>query len=148
MSIPQEVLQLLVPLVQEFEGCKLKAYLDGGGVPTIGFGHTGPEVKLGLVWTQEQADSTLATDLSEHYNSLMAASPTLQKQGPGRQAALTDFVYNLGASCYDRATLRSAVDCGAWESVKIQLARWNHDNGKVVAGLTRRRAAEVALIDA
>lgn len=148
MSIPSEVLVLLEPLVKEFEGCELEAYLDGGGVPTIGYGHTGSLVKLGLVWTQAQADSTLAADLISHYQSLLAVSPNLQRTAAGRQAALTDFVYNLGIGQYIHSILRSAVDCGAWQAVKTQLARWNHDGGVVVPGLDRRRKAEIALVAA
>ncbi|WP_438839317.1 lysozyme, partial [Helicobacter pylori] len=33
-------------LIKQFEGCKLTAYLDSVGVPTIGFGHT-KGVKMG-----------------------------------------------------------------------------------------------------
>ncbi len=50
-------------LVKEFEGCKLTAYRDIGGVLTVGYGHVGKDVSEGLVWTQEQADEALAHDL-------------------------------------------------------------------------------------
>lgn len=148
MSIPSEVLEVLEPLTKAFEGCELTAYQDGGGVWTIGYGHTGLDVSLGVVWTQDQADSTLSTDLAHAYSQLLQVSPPLQKQAASRQAALTDFVYNLGVHRYAGSTLRSAVDCGSWQSVKIQLAKWNHDNGRVIAGLTRRRQAEIDLIGA
>ena len=50
-----------IELVKKWEGCKLHAYLDGGGVPTIGYGHT-DGVKLGDVCTQEQAEKWLKED--------------------------------------------------------------------------------------
>jgi len=39
------------------------AYLDPVGIWTIGYGHTGPEVVEGLVWTDEQCDEALKRDL-------------------------------------------------------------------------------------
>lgn len=147
MSIPAEVLVILDPLVKSFESCRLEAYQDGGGIWTIGWGHTGTEVTPKLVWTQAQADSTLAADLAQNYVALLQCSPTLAKTSAGRQSALTDFVYNLGIGRYMHSTLRSAVDCGAWQAVKFQLAKWDHGGGVVVPGLARRRKAEITLID-
>jgi lysozyme len=45
------------------EGLRLTAYPDAVGVWTIGWGHTGPEVHEGLVWTREQAVEALKKDL-------------------------------------------------------------------------------------
>lgn len=50
-------------LLRRLENCKLTAYQDGAGVWTIGVGHTGPDIREGLVWTQEQADAALDLDL-------------------------------------------------------------------------------------
>jgi lysozyme len=145
--IDQAVLDILEPLVKEFEGCKLTAYQDDDGVWTIGWGHTGDEVVEGLVWTQEQADTALAADLLFHYQETLALTPALQTYSPSRQAALVDFVYNLGSGRYRSSTLRSAVLVGAWVSVKAQLALWVHSGGHIDPGLVRRRDAEIALID-
>ena len=41
-------------LTEGFESCRLTAYQDLKGIWTIGWGHTGPEVVEGLVWTQNQ----------------------------------------------------------------------------------------------
>ena len=144
--IPPEVLTILVPLVQSSEGCRLESYQDGAGVWTIGWGSTGLDIGPGLTWSQEQADSRLASDLAAHYSQLLQVSPTLQRASPGRQAALTDFVYNLGIGSYTHSMLRSAVDCAAWQSVCTQLARWTHAGGKVEPGLVTRRNKEIALV--
>lgn len=135
-----------MPLARQSEGCKLEAYLDPDGIPTIGDGHTGPEVQLGLVWSQEEADTHFAADLSIHYNQLLAVSPSVSTQSPGRQAALTDFVYNEGIGNYTHSLLRSAVDVQAWKNVQTQLARWIYGSGRVLPGLVARRNREIALI--
>lgn len=148
MIIPVEVLAILAPLVKRFEACRLESYLDGNGVATIGWGHTGADVHYpGMTCTQDQADAWLDRDLQEHYSQLLAVSQSVALATPGRQAALSDFVYNDGIGNYRSSLLRSAVDVEAWQSVKVQLARWVHVAGKVSAGLTRRRKAEIDLID-
>jgi lysozyme len=146
--IPQGVLSILVPLVKQFEGDKLNEYPDATGKMTIGYGHTGSDVSEGETETQDQADSQLALDLDRAYTQMLVSVPALTNESYTRQAALTDFVYNLGVGTFDRSTLRSAVMVGAWQNVKIQLSLWTHAGGKVLPGLVRRRQAEIALIDA
>jgi len=146
--IPNEVLAILLPLARQSEGCRLEAYQDSDGVWTIGDGHTGPEVQPSLVWSQAEADTHFAADLDTHYKQLLAVSPTVSTQTPGRQAALTDFVYNEGIGNYKHSLLRSAVDVQAWKNVQTQLARWIYGSGRVLPGLVARRNAEIVLIDA
>jgi lysozyme len=50
-------------MTERDEGLRLTAYQDSGGVWTIGWGHTGPEVHKGLVWTREQCVAALRKDL-------------------------------------------------------------------------------------
>ncbi|MHB8285249.1 MAG: glycoside hydrolase family protein [Caulobacteraceae bacterium] len=78
------------------EGDKTHAYLDGGGVPTIGIGHTGPEVRLGMVWTQAQVDAQFAADVAHAEAGLIKALPWFAKLDDPRQECLTDMAFNLG----------------------------------------------------
>src|SRR3546814_9371939 len=50
-------------LVVQFEGKVNRAYLDPVGKPTICYGHTGPEVHLGMVATDEPCEQWAAADL-------------------------------------------------------------------------------------
>ena len=136
-----------LPLVKEFEGCKLEAYLCPAGVWTIGWGHTGPEVKQGLKWTQQQADAALAADLREAHAGMLQAIPMARSYSGPRQAALTSWVFNVGAGAAADSTLRRRLGAGE-DPVKVireELPRWNKGSGGVLQGLVRRRAAEVAL---
>lgn len=144
-TIPAAVLAILEPLVREFEGCRLTPYQDANGNWTIGFGHKIPADRPPC--SQQDADNWLDQDLALAYGELIQAAPFLETASPSRQAALTDFVFNLGIGQYDKSTLHSAVLAQAWQSVKAQLALWVHAGGKVQPGLVRRRAAEIALID-
>lgn len=141
-----------VSLIREFEGLArlrpdglVEAYPDPGtgGAPwTIGWGATGPDIGPNTVWTREQCDARLAADVARHADEVSAAigeAPTSQAQFD----ALVSFHYNTGAIA--RATLTRKHIAGDFPGAAAEFARWNRSSGHVLAGLTRRRAAEAAL---
>lgn len=148
-----------IELIHSFEQCKLKAYPDPGsrdGHPwTIGWGSTGPGIGPGVVWTQAQADARFAADLSKFelgVNMLLAGAPTTQNQFD----ALVSFAYNVGLDIDDDAvaeglgdsTLLKRHKAGDFAGAQAAFAAWNKNDGKVMNGLVRRRAAEAALYGA
>jgi lysozyme len=93
------VTDLLIADLQRDEGCRLKAYPDPlthAEPYTIGYGHTGPEVHLGLAWTQAQADAVLVADVAHHDAMLFAALPWAARLDEVRQAVLRNMSFNLG----------------------------------------------------
>jgi GH24 family phage-related lysozyme (muramidase) len=137
-------------IVREFEGCKLTAYRCPANVPTIGWGSTtinGQAVRDGQTITQAQADNQLRIDLQRFHDALLRAIPPAGKLKPNQQAALVSWVYNVGVSAMQDSTLRKRLLAGEnpIKAASEELPRWNKANGKVLLGLTRRRAAEVAL---
>jgi len=131
-------------LIKSFEKCVLTAYQDGGGVWTIGWGHTGPEVVAGLVWTQEQADTQLPHDLShavQAVNSSLtpwAAAHVTQNEFD----ALVAFTFNVGVGAEAHSTLLKCIGAGNFGQAADEFLKWDHVNGQVSAGLLRRRQAE------
>jgi len=122
-----------------WEGTRLTAYRDSGGVWTIGVGHTGPEVKRGLTITAERARQLLAADVAEAEWAVSAVQVPLTQQ---QYDALVSFTFNVGTEAFERSTLLRKLNERDYASVPAQINRWVHDNGKVVAGLVNRRKAE------
>ncbi len=126
-------------LTERFEGCRLEAYLDVVGVPTIGYGHT-RGVHIGMMCTQQQAQSWLEEDTQgaqDAVNRLVMvdlAQPEFD--------ALVDFVFNLGAGAFEHSTLLKLLNAKAYQSAAEQFDRWAYAGGHIVAGLLRRRHAE------
>jgi len=139
-------LDLALPLVQRFEGCRLQAYPDpatGGDPWTIGWGHTGPEVHAGLVWTQHQADDCLRRELAgfgERVDALVIVP--LQAH---ELAALASLAYNIGIGNFRGSTLLRKLNAGDRVGAAYQFLRWSRAGGRIMRGLTIRRAAERAL---
>lgn len=134
-------------LIQSFEGCELEAYLDVAHIPTIGWGHTGPEVKLGQTITQAEADRLFDVD-TDRFEAAVDRL-THGKATDNQFAALVSFAYNLGEGALGGSTLLRMHNSGDHAGAAGQFIRWNKAkvNGKlvVVKGLTRRREAEAEL---
>lgn len=129
-------------LVRTSEDCKLQAYLDCKGVPTIGVGHT-RGVKMGDRCSQQQADVWLTQDLedAEAAVSSLVKVPLTQ----GQFDALTSFVFNLGEPKFAASTLLKLLNEGSYKAAAAQFKLWCHAGGKVEPGLVKRRAAETDL---
>lgn len=78
------------------EGLRQHAYADGGGVWTIGVGHTGPEVRCGLIWSREACLAALERDIARAEQGLDARLPWWRKLSPERQDVLANMAFNLG----------------------------------------------------
>lgn len=130
-------------LIRRFEGLRLRAYVCPAGVPTIGYGATGPDVKLGLMWTREQAEERMQRDAALFSSATRKLCP---RQEGDNLAALADFAYNLGATRLAGSTLRRKVNAGDIEGARRELAKWVRGGGRVLPGLVARRAAEAALL--
>lgn len=127
-------------LTELFEGDVLHAYKNTNDVWTIGYGHTGPDVHEGLVWTQQQADAALMKDIfwaTRVVNALVTASLTQNEFD-----ALVDFVFNVGVGNFKNSTLLSLLNKGDFEGAAAEFTKWSHLGGVQVAGLLRRRLAE------
>lgn len=146
-------------LIHSFESLELIAYKDPGptGLPiTNGWGTTveedGKPIKLGTVWTKEKADRLFKRDIAimeKAVNQLIGNSPTTQNQFD----ALVSFAYNVGpdidndniAEGLGDSTLLKKHRARDYAGAKAEFAKWNKAKGKILNGLTRRRAAEAAL---
>ena len=126
-------------LIKEFEGCKLTAYQDIVGVWTIGYGHT-KAVMRGMVITQAQADELLARDVDEHAAGVYKALQVKLEQH--QFDAVASLAFNVGVNAVRNSTLIKMINRGDAKLSASQFDRWNKAGGKVLSGLTRRRAAE------
>lgn len=130
-------------LTKQFEGIELKAYQDSVGVWTIGYGHTGIDVKPGMTITEDQASVLLAADVAWAVTCVNKSVTAAINQN--QFDAMVDFVFNLGCAAFGQSTLLRMVNAGDFAGAAGQFLRWNKAGGKVLAGLTKRRQGEMAL---
>lgn len=132
-----------INLIKKFEGCRLTAYRCPAGILTIGYGHTGSDVSANQTITQERAEQLLKVDLMVHCNNIekLVKVPLTQAQFD----ALVSFEYNIGYGAFKNSTLLKLLNEGKYRESAEQFTRWVYANGKVLAGLQKRREEEKRL---
>jgi lysozyme len=133
-------------LIAKFEGLRLKAYQDSGGIWTIGYGSTkdpftGISVKEGDIISEATALSWLKKDIAQRE---FALRKLIKVPVSGNQmAALISLAYNIGLGAFQRSTLLRLLNQKApVTQVADEFLRWNRVKGQIVEGLTNRRILE------
>lgn len=141
--------KVAIDLIKECEGVSLKAYPDpgtGGAPITIGYGHTGPEVKLGQVITQAQAEQLLRDDVEKLSTRLKACLPIHISPNSNAYCALLSFTYNIGLGAFKSSTMYGLIQKSApKEEIALEFIKWSRAGGRHLPGLIKRRAKETIL---
>lgn len=130
-------------LLKYYEGLRLEAYPDpatGGAPISIGYGSTGPDVVLGLVIDEFEAEARLKRDLERFERGVLAAVDV--PLNLNQFSALVCLAYNIGLGNLIHSTLLKELNDGDYAEAANQFLVWNKANHKVMAGLTKRRRAE------
>jgi len=131
-------------VIKSFEGCKLSAYLCPAKVWTIGYGHTGADVKQGMNISLTQADDLLKKDLAKFEDGVTKLVTNVINEN--QFSALVSFAYNCGLGNLKSSTLLRKLNINPQDiTIKNEFAKWNKAAGRELAGLTRRRKVESEL---
>lgn len=157
--VGRKVSDAAIKHLHDFEGFarlrpdgRVEAYPDPGtgGEPwTIGYGSTGADpfnggrIRKGTIWTRQQAEQRFRDHLAQFEADVaaMIQRPTTQ----GQFDALVSLAYNIGVEALRKSTLLRLHNAGDFGGAAEQFERWNRAGGRVMAGLTRRRAAEARM---
>jgi len=114
------------------EGLRLHAYQDTVGVWTIGWGHTGPEVKAGLTWTDQEAHAALLADIARAEQQLDARLPWWRRLDDVRQDVIVEMAFNLGVrGLLTFEHMLDAAHAGEWQRAGslMLLSKWARQVG-------------------
>lgn len=123
-------------IIKESEGLSLKAYKCPAGVWTIGYGHTGRDVKKGMVITEEKATDLLRSDIARFERDVSYYNK-IYKFTNNEFSALVSFAYNIGSIAgLTKAGTRSK------EQIANKMLEYCYASGKKLNGLYTRRQKE------
>ena len=137
-----------IDLIKEFEGLRLEAYKCPAGVWTIGYGTTasagvGIKPEAGMAITEAEAEWYLEQAVAKFAAGVEAVitAPVDENEF----AAMVSLAYNIGMTGYRKSSCLRHFNSGEKAKAAAAIKLWNKAGGKVLAGLVRRREAEVAL---
>ena len=123
-------------IIKESEGLRLKAYKCPAGVWTIGYGHTGKDVKKGMVITEEKATDLLRSDIAR-FERHVSYYDKIYGFTSNEFSALVSFAYNIG-------TIAGLTKAGTRTKQQIanKMLEYCYANGEKLRGLYARRKKE------
>ena len=128
-------------LIKKYEGCKLTSYICPAGVLTIGYGHTGKDVKPNQTITKKKAINLLKKDLARFERHVQSYN-YIYEWTDNEFSALVSFAYNIGN--IDQLT---AYGTRTRSQIRTAMLKYVKANGKTLAGLVKRRKAELKLFN-
>ena len=135
-----EASEVLIEKLKEFEGFRRDAYRDEAGVLTIGYGHTGKDVREGDRLTTYGAEQLLMIDLQEHEAAVRRLHVARTQ---GQFDALVSFSFNLGIGRLHRSSLLKVIrNGGSKAQIQREFKRWVYGGDKRLPGLVKRREWE------
>lgn len=134
--------QKCVEMVARFEGFRPEAYRDIGGVWTIGYGFT-DDVKPGDTITGKEAEDRLLVELQRFADGVLAMCSARATQP--QLDAMTSLAYNIGLGAFYKSSVLRMHNIGATQAAGRAFSLWNKVGGRVITGLSARRAKEAAL---
>ena len=126
-------------LAYYFEGEDRQTYADPVGILTACVGHTGPDVKLGQLFSEKQCTELFVKDLRHAQATVERCTPGLPE---AMKPSLISFVFNVGQGNYCTSTLARKANAGDYLGACKEIYRWVYAGGRKLPGLVKRRAAE------
>lgn len=128
-----------INLIKSFEGCRLSAYQDSGGIWTIGYGHTS-NVYSGMKITEEQAEIFLEKDVEISQREV--DRDVLVSINQNQFDTLVSFTYNVGTKAFRTSTLLKKINRKDMEGAANEFEKWVKADGRIIRGLEKRRKIE------
>ena len=128
-------------LIKKYEGCRLTSYICPAGILTIGYGHTGKDVKPNQTITKRKAISLLKKDLARFERHVQSYN-YIYEWTDNEFSALVSFAFNIGN--IDQLT---AYGTRTRSQIRSAMVKYVKANGKTLPGLVKRRKAELRLFN-
>ncbi len=137
-------------LIARYEGCRHEVYLDPVGLPTVGIGHLlsaeeRAKWPVGTLLSPAEVEGLFRADVKRF--ELAVAKAVKVPLSDNQFAALVSLAFNIGPAAFAGSTLLKRLNGGDYGGAALAFLRWNKAKGKVLSGLTKRRAAEKALFE-
>jgi lysozyme len=143
MNQPTSISLAGLEKLKQHEGVRQVVYLDAVGKPTVGVGHLikkGEPYKVGQKISMEEVDKLLKKDLAWVYTAV--GRNVKVKLTQNKFDSLVSLVFNIGEPNFKTSTVLRELNRGNYEAAADAFLKFNRGGGKILKGLSKRRAAE------
>lgn len=136
-------------LTAQSEGYHKQVYLDPVGIPTVCYGHTDPNLRLGMTFTDAECDTLFKADNVTALSYITGSRRCIgsAKLTNNQIDALRDFVFNVGGGAFCRSTMAKHIKAGHMDLASAEFPKWVKAGKRVLPGLVTRRANEQQLFN-
>nr|AMP48113.1 phage lysozyme [uncultured bacterium]AMP48137.1 phage lysozyme [uncultured bacterium] len=131
-----------INIIKKYESLQLFAYYCPAKILTIGYGHTGADVKSGMQISEHMAEELLKSDLIKFEKAVSTHVKVALTSN--EFSALVSLVFNIGETAFKNSTLLKRINAKDHQCAE-EFDRWINAGGKPLAGLKRRRSEEKQL---
>lgn len=137
--------------IKQWEGVRNKAYRDSAGIPTIGIGfirykvgaRAGTRVQMQDYLTDDEIKAEFTVQIAAYEDAVAEAVKVALTQS--QVNALVSLCYNIGVNAFKGSTVVRELNQRKYQAACKAIGMWNKAGGRVVYGLSNRRAAEQVL---
>jgi len=138
-------------LIKNFEGLRLNAYLDSGGIKTIGWGHAlkDDEHHFNKI-TYEDAEELFKKDIYSLERGLfnLFGRTFLEELEQKKYDSLVSFTYNIGIGNFSKSNVYKNLRKNEHKAALTWWSKWTKDSkGNILQGLIMRRKKEIHTFD-
>ena len=141
---PKKPAKDLLQYLKDKERFVSHVYRDSGGVETIGYGFTDPEIVKRGKLTEQEASNLLEKDIENRRQQLSQQIKTWDKLNQNQQDALISYGFNVGVGNWAKTQpkLLAALNEERFKDASKYMDAVTDRSGAVLPGLVKRRQEE------
>ena len=141
---PEKPTKNLLQYLKDKEKFVSHVYRDSGGVETIGYGFTNPEIIKRGKLTEQEASDLLVKDIADRQRQLAQQIKTWDKLNQNQKDALTSYGFNVGVGNWSKTQPRllAALNEERFKDAAKYMDAVTDRSGTRLPGLVKRRQEE------
>lgn len=134
----------LLQYLKQKEGFRESVYVDSGGIKTIGYGFTSPDLIAKQYMSEKEASDLLQQEIQERSEKLRRHIKTWDQLNQNQKDALVSYGFNVGVENWsvNQPRLLAALNAGRFKDAAQYMDAVRDRKGNVLPGLVKRRKEE------
>jgi lysozyme len=137
-------------MTKSSEGYHRAAYRDPVGITTVCYGHTDPNLRIGMTFTDAECNLLFRADNASAQSYLSGGKRDCVGNVPltsNQRDALRDFIFNVGGTTFCKSSIAKHLRAKRYTQAAQSFLLYKYAGKRVLPGLVIRRANEQRLFN-